>query len=76
MDNDEKVREPRPRGGPGRQGLALVRARRRYPRAYDFGAYWLVKITGPGDNWRSRELVAGGDSGMSLDDVERALLGA
>lgn len=76
MDNDEKVRENRLRRMAKRQGLELVKSRRRDPRAYDFGAYWLVKITGPGDNWRSRELVAGGDSGMSLDDVERALLGA
>jgi hypothetical protein len=68
----EKVRENRLRRAAERQGLALMKSRRRDPRAYDFGTYMLVDP-------RTNTVVAhGGQSGygMSLEDVEDQLLGA
>ena len=69
--NAEKVRENRLRRMAERQGLRLVKARRRDPRALDFGMYALVEE-------RSNAVVAGAASGrfdFSLDDVERYLTG-
>lgn len=50
-----------------RQGLILNKSRRRDPRAYDFGVYWLVDA-------RTNGLVTQ-DSGSSLDDIEAYLTG-
>jgi len=38
----EKIRENRLRRMATRQGLQLVKSRRRDPRALDYGTYWLV----------------------------------
>lgn len=61
-----KVRENRLRRMADRQGLMLQKSRRRDPRAVDYGSYWLVDTYG-------NYLVAGGEFGMSLDDVEEYL---
>ena len=44
MADAEKVRANRLRRSAARQGLKLVKSRRRDPRAYDFGTYMLVNI--------------------------------
>ena len=62
----DKVRENRIRRMATRQGLMLTKSRRRDPYALDYGNYWLVD---PSLN----ALVAGGQFGMSLDDVEEWL---
>ena len=52
-----------------RQGHQLVKSRRRDPRAYDYGRYW---ITDPA----TKVTVAGHDRfGMSLDEAEVWLTG-
>lgn len=77
MSDNEKVRENRLRRMAARQGIRLEKSRRRDERAYDFGVYWLVDGPAPtpgGTNWRARENVAGGDYGLTLDEVEAALM--
>ena len=64
MDNKERVRENRLRRAAQRQGLQLVKSRRRDPRAFDFGTYQLLDGT---------TVVA---SGRGLDAVEEWLLGS
>jgi hypothetical protein len=59
----EKVRENRLRRMATRQGLQLVKSRRRDPRALDYGTYWLVDESGVE--------VASGDA----DAIERWLTG-
>jgi hypothetical protein len=59
----EKIRENRLRRMADRQGLRLVKSRRRDPRAIGYGTYTLIDLT---DN------TTVGD-GMTIDDVERAL---
>ena len=61
-----KVRENRLRRAAGRQGLRLVKSRRRDPRAYDYGRYWLQ-----GEN---RALLTS-EYGVTLDEVEKFLSG-
>lgn len=64
----EKIREDRLRRMAQRQGLQLVKSRRRDPRALDFGGFMVCDL--------NSNVVAGGHpSGfeMSLDDVERYL---
>jgi hypothetical protein len=61
---DEKVRENRLRRMADRQGLRLVKSRRRDPRALDYGTYMLVDA--------NHNIVASGEH-MDLDDVERVL---
>jgi hypothetical protein len=46
LSTQEKVRENRIRRMAGRQGLQLVKSRRRDPRALDYGTYWLVDNSG------------------------------
>jgi hypothetical protein len=67
MGTDEKVRENRLRRMAERQGLRLVKSRRRDPRAIDYGMYMLV-------NAEINGVVAGtagtGRANFTLDDVE------
>jgi len=65
----DKVRENRLRRMADRQGLMLRKSRRRDPRAVDYGNYWLIdpEING---------LVAGGQWGIDLDEVEAWLTGS
>ena len=59
----EKVRENRLRRMASRQGLQLLKSRRRDPRALDYGTYWLVDASGVE--------VARGD----VDAIEARLMG-
>lgn len=61
----DKVRENRLRRAAERQGLALVKSRRRDPRAVDFGLYWL---TNPATNTLETH-----EHGLSLDEIEAYL---
>jgi hypothetical protein len=61
----EKVRENRLRRMADRQGLRLVKSRRRDPRALDFGTYMLVDV--------QNNTVAAGP-GMNIDEIEEQLL--
>lgn len=72
MDNTEKARENRIRAMARRQGLHLVKSRRRDPRALDYGGCMLV------DNQTSLIVYGGGYNyfGYSLDDCEAYLLRA
>ncbi len=67
MATTEKVRENRLRRMADRQGLVLVKSRRRDPRAFDYGRWMLVDAASSG-------VVAGttgtGGPEFSLDDVE------
>jgi hypothetical protein len=68
MEQDEKVRENLLRRMATRQGLRLVKSRRRDPFATDFGRYRLEAIAdGPG--YRS----APADPHLTLDEVEKRL---
>lgn len=64
----DKVRENRVRRMAARQGLRLVKSRRRDPNAVDFGQYWLTDPDTGG-------LVFGDQWGAELDDVEAWLAG-
>ena len=66
--DEEKVRENRLRRMAKRQRLELQKSRRRDVRAYDYGTWWIVEP-------QSNALVAGGELGMTLDEVERYLVG-
>ena len=66
MDQDEKVRENRARRAAQRQGMRLIKSRRRDPRALDYGQFWLVDIYTNG-------AVTSGQFGISLDEVEEFL---
>ena len=63
---DEKVRENRLRLTAVRQGLTLIRSRRRDRRALDYGKYWLADASG---TYVTRP------AGCGLDDIERYLMG-
>ena len=64
-----KVRENRLRRAAERQGLRLVKSRRRDPRAFDYGKYMLVDVQTSGV---VHGLVAG-HIGADLDDIEAYL---
>ncbi len=68
MEN-EKVKENRLRRMADRQGLRLLKSRRRDPRAYDFGGYMLVDHQTGGADFGSNPL----PYSLSLDDVEMYL---
>jgi hypothetical protein len=67
MENAEKVRENRLRRMAERQGVRLVKSRRRDPRAVGFGRYQLDDGTAP--------LTVDAAYCLTMDDVERRLLG-
>ena len=71
METAEKVRENRLRRMAKRQRLALVKSRRRDPRAWDYGTYGLIDPT------RSTLVVDAGQSGygLHLDEIEAILTG-
>ena len=68
-DKEVKVKENRLRRAAERQGLRLVKSRRRDPRAFDYGKYMLVDVQ---TNAVVHGLVAG-RIGADLDDVEAYL---
>lgn len=69
-DRAEKIRENRLRRMAARQGLRLVKSRRRDPRAFDYGRYMLL-------DEQTNGVVAGteviGQPSWDLDDVEERL---
>lgn len=77
MDKSEKVREVRLRRAAKRQGLRLVRSRRRDPRAIDYGLYVLVDDSRgnrlPGAQAPISAFEKG--QGMTLDQIEQELSG-
>jgi hypothetical protein len=66
VDNMMKVRENRARRAAGRQGLILMKARTRDPKATTFGKWWLVDP-------RTEGVVCGGEFGVDLDRIEKQL---
>jgi hypothetical protein len=70
MEKDEKVRENRIRRMAARQGMSLMKSRRRDPRAYDYGGYILLDA-------RTSSPAVGDPSfnrgWLDLDEVEQAL---
>jgi hypothetical protein len=69
VDQAEKIRENRARRAASRQGLKLLKSRRRDPRALDFGMYALVD--------QNNVVVYGATERFdaSLDDIEKYLAG-
>lgn len=69
MTDNEKVRENRLRRMAERQGLQLVKSRRRDPNAVDFGKFMLVDIA------TNSVAFGGGSFGpeSDLDDIEKYL---
>jgi hypothetical protein len=65
---EEKIRENRLRRVGARRGIRLAKSRRRDEHALDFGRYWLIDS-------RSGTVIAGGQWGVSLDEVEEELSG-
>ncbi|MER7459209.1 hypothetical protein [Micromonospora sp. NPDC126480] len=63
----EKVRENRLRRMAQRQGLTLVKSRRRDPRATDYGMYWLADT--------HTSALETPEQGMTLDEIEAYLKG-
>lgn len=70
MTENEKVRENRLRRMAGRQGMRLVKSRRRDPNALDFGCFALVDHQTNGINFGAGPF--GYDA--SLNDIETYLL--
>lgn len=73
--SEDKVRENRLRRAAGRQGLLLVKSRRRDPKAIGYGRYILIEDTTgnrlPDAETRQKHE----DFVYTLDDVERVLKG-
>jgi hypothetical protein len=65
MDNEDKVRENRLRRMAARQGLFIIKSRRRDPSAIDYGAYWIADAYT--NTLETSEL------GFNLDEVEEFL---
>lgn len=70
MDNKTKARENRLRQAAARQRMTLHRSRRRDPRGWDYGRYWLVPDRGPVVGARGRGADLGDPPGLTLDEVE------
>lgn len=77
QEMSDKVRENRLRRAAQRQGLILVKSRRRDPRALDYGLYVLVDDT-KGNRMPGAQApisaFAKGD-GVTLDEIEKELRG-
>jgi hypothetical protein len=67
VSQEEKVRENRLRRMADRQGLKLLRSRRRDPRALDYGLYWLTDV-------RTGAPVTP-EGGVGMDAIEAHLTG-
>jgi hypothetical protein len=65
MTDTDKVRENRLRRMAQRQGMRLIKSKRRDPRALDYGRYWLVLADING--------VVTPEHGISLDEIEEHL---
>ena len=65
----QHAREKRLRRAAERQGLKVQKSRRRKPGAHGHGMYWLV------DPWLNA-VAAGGDEGMTIDELEAYLVQA
>jgi hypothetical protein len=74
MDQAKKVRENRLRRAAERQGLRLMKSKRRDPRALDYGMYWLIKGQRGEARGSGRNAIIGGER-MTLDQVEAYLMG-
>jgi hypothetical protein len=82
MESTEKVRENRARRAAIRQGLRLVKIRRRDPRAIGYGKYWIVQPN-PTHPWPAPKgtptaglpTMLTSESGMTLEHVEDWLAG-
>ncbi|MBC3193837.1 hypothetical protein H7X46_22505 [Pseudonocardia sp. C8] len=77
IGRDDKIRENRLRRAAQRQGLMLVKSRRRDRRAEDYGLFVLVDDTignkvGPRGGQAAVSAFARGE-GMDLDGIEREL---
>jgi hypothetical protein len=68
-----RTREMKLRRMAARQGLALVKSRRRDPRALDFGTYWLVDANDPKPARSHAPWIGHPDGFGSLDEVEAFL---
>jgi hypothetical protein len=66
MTDEDKVRENRLRRAAHRQGITLMKSRRRDPRAFDYGVYWLAD---------ENEWLLTPEQGITLDEIEAWLLG-
>lgn len=69
MTEEDKVRANRLRRAAARQGLQLIKSRRRDPRALDYGGWMITEFS-------TNTVVVGAtprEFSMSLDDVERYL---
>jgi hypothetical protein len=79
MDNSMKVQENRLRRMAERQGMMLVKSRRRDPRALDYGLYVLVDDSRGNRIGRHGGQAAVSDfangHGMTLAEIEKALEG-
>ena len=69
MDTATKTRENRLRHMAARQRMTLHRSRRRDPRAWDYGRYWLLQHDGTVIGAEAGRLV-GDWPGLTLDEVE------
>jgi hypothetical protein len=67
-DRQFRSLEARCRRAADRQGMRLVRSRRRDPRAVDYGGYWLIDNVHGGAN-------AGGEWGWNLAEIAEYLWG-
>ena len=66
MDTSTKVHENRLRRMADRQGLKLIKSRRRDHLALDYDSWWIT-------DKRNNLVVGDRNTGMSLDDVEAVL---
>ncbi|WP_336158207.1 hypothetical protein [Amycolatopsis sp. VC5-11] len=74
MDREEKARENRLRRAADRQGLILVKARVRDPRALGYGLYSLIDDTA-GNRYPTAQARQSRYCTLTLDNVEKTLNG-